>query len=215
MPSARITSASRSPLLVAIVCGITGSALGTQVAAESASASGGPGNKATSRVDFRINIPKFLRLQVGSAGSTVDQIGFAPTAQQLATAPASDVAGTGGSVTVKVQASPGADVVNLTYRTTDGTGVARASLSDGSNSVPWNTVRVATAGASAASLAHPGALADGSAAEVNVAAPLPKVAGIIDLNATWTYSWNDGGTAYPASGAGGYTGRVAYKLSTP
>jgi len=187
--------------------------------AESTSASGGSSGQTRSRVDFRIVVPKFLSLEVGTAGSTVDQIDLTPSSQQLATTPSTSVAGTGGqgggSVTVTVQASPGSDVVNLTYRTTDASGTASAALSDGTNVVPWTTVKVATGGANGASLAHPAALADGSTADVAVAAPVPKVAGIINLTATWTYSWDDASTVYPASAPGGYTGRVAYKLSTP
>ena len=187
--------------------------------AESASGSGGSGNGSAARVEFRISIPKFLRLQVGGAGATVDQISLAPATQQLATAPSAAVAGTGGqaggSVTVTVQASPGADEVNLTYRTTDAAGAGRPALSDGSSAVPWSTVKVTSGGANASSLTHPAALADGSVSEVSVAAPVPKVAGVINLSATWTYSWDDGSTIYPASAPGGFTGRVAYKLSTP
>lgn len=187
--------------------------------AESASASGGSGGHTASHVDFRIVVPKFLSLEVGTAGATVDQIQLAPASQQLATTPSTSVAGTGGqgggSVTVTVQASPGSDDVNLTYRTTDASGTASAALSDGTHVVPWTTVKVATGGSNAASLAHPTALEDGSASDVAVAAPVPKVGGIIDLTATWTYSWDDASTIYPASAPGGYTGRVAYKLSTP
>jgi hypothetical protein len=199
--------------------GLLAAVLPVPAPAETGNTAGGSAANATARVDFRVVIPKFLRLQVGSAGGAVDRIDMAPGPAQLATSPSTTVGGTGGlgggAVAVRVQAAPGPDVVNLTYRTTDETGAGRAALSDGANSVPWNTVKVATGGASAASLAHPVALADGSATEVGVVTPVPEVAGIIDLNATWTYSWNDGGVSFPASASGGYTGRVAYKLSTP
>ena len=188
--------------------------------AESTSAVGGAGASTSARLDFQLTIPKFLRLRVGSTAGTIDQITFSPTVAQLATSPSTVVSGAsgdlgGGAVTVRVQANPGTDVVNLTYRTTDSAGAARAALSDGTNTVPWSTIKVATAGADAASLTHPAALADGSAADVNVVAPVPKLAGAINLSATWTYTWNDGGVIYAASAAGGYTGRVAYKLATP
>lgn len=216
----RPTVARRSSFHRLALCGVLIAAWPASGAlAESASASGGSGGGATSRVEFRVVIPKFLSLEVGTAGATVDQIDLAPSSQQLATSPSTSVAGTGGqgsgSITVTVQASPGSDDVNLTYRTTDVSGAARPALSDGSNAVPWTTVKVATGGTNAASLAHPPALADGSTSEVSVAAPVPKVAGIINLTATWTYSWDDASTIYPASAPGGYTGRVAYKLSTP
>jgi hypothetical protein len=190
------------------------------VLAESTSAVGGAGASTSARLDFRLTVPKFLRLQVGTTAGTIDEIAFAPTVAQLATSPSTVVSGTGGdlgsgAVTVALQANPGADTVNLTYRTTDNAGAARAALSDGTNTVPWSTIKVATGGADAASLTHPAALADGSAADVNVVAPVPKVSGVINLSATWTYTWDDGGTIYAASAAGGYTGRVAYKLATP
>lgn len=185
--------------------------------AESSSALGGSGGNTSARLDFRLTVPKFLRLQVGTAAG-IDEIAFTPTVSQLATG--APIAGTGGdlgsgAVTVAVQANPGADTVNLTYRTTDNTGAALAALSDGVNTVPWSTIAVATAGANAAILAHPATLADGSAADVNVVTNIPKVAGAINLTATWTYTWNDGGIIYAASAGTGYAGRVAYKLATP
>ena len=186
--------------------------------AESTSAAGGSGGSTSARLDFRLTVPKFLRLQVGTAAGTIDEIAFAPTVSQLATG--APITGTGGdlgsgAVTVAVQANPGADSVNLTYRTTDNTGAALAALSDGANTVPWSTIAVATAGADAATLAHPANLADGSAADVNVVANIPKVSGAINLTANWTYTWNDGGVIYAASAGTGYTGRVAYRLATP
>jgi len=152
--------------------------------AESSSAAGGAGASTSANLDFRLTIPKFLRLQVGTAGATGN-----------------------GSVTVTVQANPNTDVVNLTYTTT------AAALSDGgTNTVPWSTIKVATSGADAASLTHPAALADGSAGDVNVVAPLTVTAGVINLSAVWTYTWDDAGTIYAAAA---YNGRVAYKIATP
>jgi len=182
--------------------------------AESSSAAGGAGASTSANLDFRLTIPKFLRLQVGTAGATIDRIDFTPTVSQLATTPSTVVSGTAasgdlgnGSVTVTVQANPNTDVVNLTYTTT------AAALSDGgTNTVPWSTIKVATSGADAASLTHPAALADGSAGDVNVVAPLTVTAGVINLSAVWTYTWDDAGTIYAAAA---YNGRVAYKIATP
>lgn len=177
--------------------------------AESTSAAGGSGASTSARLDFRLTVPKFLSLQVGSAGAgTIDTITFNPTVAQLGTGV--DIAGS--AVAVTVQANPGADTVNLTYRTTDAGGTGLAALSDGTNTVPWSTVGVTS---DSATLTHPANLADGSAADINVLAPVPKTAGVINLTANWTYVWNDGGTVYAGSAAGGYTGRVAYRLATP
>jgi hypothetical protein len=208
-----------SPLVLSGLIALVSPFVGSEALAGSTAGSAGSGGGGAVQVEFRLTIPKFLRLQVGSAGTAVEQISLAPAAQQLATSPSTLVSGAGGegsgAVTVKVQASPGADDVNLTYRTIDSSGTGLSSLSDGSNDVPWSTVKVSTGGAGAASLAHPASLGDASVSDVAVAAPVPKVAGIINLSATWRYSWDDGGTIYPASGTGGYRGRVSYKLSTP
>jgi hypothetical protein len=206
----------RNILAAAVGAALTLSAV--SALAESTSAAGGAGASTSARLDFRLTVPKFLRLRVGAAAGTINEIAFTPTVSQLATG--ASIAGAGGdlgsgAVTVSVQANPGADTVNLTYRTTDNTGAALAALSDGVNTVPWSTIGVATAGADAASLTHPANLADGSAADVNVVAPVPKVSGTINLSATWTYTWNDGGVIYAASAGTGYAGRVAYKLATP
>ena len=202
-----------------MLCGLLAGWAGERALAESVTASGGKGGAASARLEFRVHVPKFLLLQVGSAGATVNQIDLAPAPQQLGQTPSAEVGGTGGqgggSVAITVQGTPGTDTVNLTFRTTDSTGAARAALSDGAGTVPWSTVKVTTSGADATRLAHPSRLADGSVADVNVAAPVPKVAGVIDLKATWTYGWDDGSTIYPASASGRYTGRLAYKLSTP
>lgn len=202
-----------------MLCSLLAGWAGVPALAESVTAPGGRGGTASARVEFRVHVPKFLLLQVGSVGATVNRIDLAPAPQQLAQTPSAEVGGTGGqgggSVAITVQGTPGTDNVNLTFRTTDSSGAARAALSDGIGSVPWSTVKVTTSGADAALLAHPSRLADGSVTDVNVAAPLSKVAGVIDLKATWTYGWVDGSTIYPASASGGYTGRVAYKLSTP
>lgn len=216
-PIAVRDSSKLDPLMLCALLAATWT--GPDALAESATGSGGTGGVASARLEFRLNVPKFLRLQVGATGATVDQISMAPTPRQIATTPSTAVAGTGGqgggSVAIAVQATPGADAVNLTFNTTDATGAGRPALSDGASTVPWSTIKVSTSGADAARLAHPPTLADGSVSDVSVAVPVPKVSGIIDLRATWTYSWDDGGAIHPASGPGGYTGRVAYKLSTP
>ena len=177
--------------------------------AESTSAAGGTGGSTSARLDFTLTVPKFLSLQVGSAGAgSIDTITFNPAVAQLGTGV--DIAG--GVVAVTVLANPGADTVNLTYRTTDAGGTGLAALSDGANTVPWSTIGVTS---DSVILTHPGNLTDGSAADVNLLAPVPKTAGVINLTANWTYVWNDAGTVYAGSAAGGYTGRVAYRLATP
>jgi len=177
--------------------------------AESTSAAGGSGGSTAARLDFTLTVPKFLSLRVGSLGGTIDTITFAPTVAQLGTG--ANIAG--GVVAVAVQGNPGADTVNLTYTTIDSGGAPLAALTDtATNTVPWTTIGVTS---DSATLTHPATLVDGSAGDINVLAPVPKTAGVINLTANWTYVWNDGGTIFAGSAAGGYTGRVRYQLATP
>jgi hypothetical protein len=163
---------------------------------------------ATARVDFSVIVPKFLSLRVGSTAGTIDSISFTETAAQVGTN--ASVAGVGGDlgagqVTVQAQGNSLGGAATLTYRTTDGAGAARAALSDGTNTMPWSTIKVASTG----SITHPAALADGSASAIAVAT---LSTGVFNTSANWTYSWQDGSTVYAAST---YTGRVAYSLVQP
>jgi hypothetical protein len=177
----------------------------TSTFAESSSVPGGAGASTQANLNFSLTIPSFLRLQVGSAGS-VDTIDFSPAIADLATSPSTIVAGSagdlgGGKVTVKLQGNPGTATATLTYRTTV------AALSDGgTNSVPWSTIKVAYT-----VVPHPAALADGSGSDQTVTT-VTTTGGVFNESGTWTYTWDDGGTIYPA---GTYTGRVAYKLAAP
>jgi hypothetical protein len=169
-----------------------------------------PANSVSVNLNFSLVIPKFLCLQVGSTGGTINSISFNPTAAQVGTG--ADIAGVGGdlgggSVTVLAQGNTGTGFGSLTYRTTTSGGAALAALTNGSQTIAWSTIKVASTGS--ASIAHPVALADASASAVTISSALPTV---FNVSATWTYVWNDGGTVNPAST---YTGRVAYSLSQP
>lgn len=163
---------------------------------------------ATARVDFSVVVPKFLSLRVGSTAGTIDSISFTETAAQVGTnASVAGVGGdlTAGQVTVQAQGNSLGGAASLTYRTTTAAGAALAALSDGTNTMPWTTIKVASTGA----ITHPAALADGSASAVTVAA---LATGVFNSSGTWTYSWQDGNTVYAAST---YAGRVAYSLVQP
>ncbi len=168
---------------------------------------------ATAHVDFSVTVPKFLSLQVGTSGATVDSITFTETAAQVGTNAA--VAGVGGDltagkVTVSAAGNSLAGAATLSYSTTTAAGAALAALSDGAgHTMPWTTISVASTGAAA--IAHPATLADGSAAAVTVSNTLGGT-GAFSTAGTWTYSWADGGTVYPAAT---YQGRVAYSLTQP
>jgi hypothetical protein len=169
-----------------------------------------PGKTASVNLNFSLVIPKFLCLQVGSTGGTVNTISFSPSAAQVGTGV--NISGTGGdlgggAVTVLAQGNTGTGLGTLVYSTTNAAGTPLAALTDGTRTIAWSTIKVASTGS--ASIAHPATLTDASGSPVTISAALPTV---FNVSATWTYSWNDGGVVNPAST---YTGRVAYSLSQP
>ncbi len=153
----------------------------------------------TARVDFQIQIPKFLALQVGSAG-TIDQITFTPTATELLNATA--VGGTGGNL--------GAGAVSTRVRANNGNVslVANsAPLTNGlGDSIDWAEVDTVS---SSAALPAP-VLVNGLGASVPLTANLAG-GRVTDLSANWTYSFLNS-TVVPV---GTYTGQVTYTASMP
>jgi hypothetical protein len=169
-----------------------------------------PGKTASVNLNFSLVVPKFLCLQVGSTGATVNTISFNPTAAQVGTGV--NVSGTGGdlgggAVTVLAQGNTGTGLGTLVYSTTNAAGTPLAALTDGTRTISWSTIKVSSTGS--ALITHPATLTDASASPVTISAALPTV---FNVSATWTYSWNDATVVYPAST---YAGRVAYSLSQP
>ncbi|HUJ01478.1 MAG TPA: hypothetical protein VLY46_14660, partial [Usitatibacter sp.] len=62
--------------------------------AESTTVTGAGALNATAHLDFSVVIPRFLSFRVGTAGATIDQITFSPSAAALGNS--TPVAGTGG-----------------------------------------------------------------------------------------------------------------------
>lgn len=154
------------------------------------------------RVDFQIQIPKFLGLQVGSLLTTVDQVTFAPTATDLLNGSA--VAGTGGNlgggaVTARVRGNNGN--VSLTANT------AAALSNGGGDTIPWT--QITTASSNAGGLPAP-TLVTGLSGSVAVTANLAG-GRVTDQSANWTYSFLNS-TVAPV---GTYTGQVTYTASMP
>lgn len=173
--------------------------------AESSLATGNGQLNTTARVDFQITIPKFVALQVGTAGAAIDLITFALTPAQ-AQAPGTPVAGTGGDV--------GAGAVTARVASNGGTvGLAAATLGPLGNgagdTINWTEI---TTTSSNASLPAP-VLANGTSAAVNVVA----TGGVVLQTATWTYQYQNS-AAVPAGTYGGVNvnnGRVTYTASIP
>jgi hypothetical protein len=155
----------------------------------------------TARVDFQIQIPKFLTLQVGSAGATIDTITFAPTATDLINGTAVD--GTGGNagpsgVSTVVRGNNGA--VSLVANTT-------GPLLSGLDSIDWSQI---TTTSSSAGLPAPSIVTGGPGTTASVTANLAG-GRVTNQSATWTYQFLNS-TVAPQ---GTYTGRVTYTASMP
>ena len=166
---------------------------------------------ATARVDFTIIIPKFVSLQVGTAGvGSVDLITFTVPAASIG-AGGAGIAGTGGDltggvVTAKVTGNNGQ--VTLTATAAAG-GLVNATA----DTIPFSQITtVATVNTSATALAAP-VLTNGTSANV-----LPALTGkITNQDAKWTYNYAN--SAVVAAGTyGGINvngGRVTYTASMP
>lgn len=162
--------------------------------AESNVATGGAANAggagASARLNVSITIPRFISLQVGTAGTNnVDTVSFVLSDTQAATTGA--VTATAGSpVSVALRSNVGS--VDLE--------ASGGNLSDGSNNIPLTDLAVATTG----NLAHP---AFGGSVTV---APNNGPA-VINRSGTWAYTYNHDASRP----AGTYTATVTYTASAP
>jgi hypothetical protein len=182
---------------------------------------GGAGATATARLDFQITIPKVLFLQVGTGtvqkdNSTVDLIDFSVPAANLgddtdvsATAGSGDLGN--GAVRVRVMGNGGD--VQLTATTS-------GALSNGTESIPWSEIKVASTapgapatGYSAAVIPHPAIPSTGTGAPSTVS----STKGVIRQEGVWTYTYDNAGV-YAAGTYGGVNknnGRVVYTATLP
>jgi hypothetical protein len=155
---------------------------------------------AVARLDFSIAIPKIVFLQVGTGtlfvdDTTIDVITFNVPAANVGDG--SNIAGTGGNlgsgqVTMRVIGNNG----NMSL------GVAGpvAGLDSAGDKIPWSEILVAAGGTAPAHPAINGA-----------ASTLVAVNKVVNLNGTWTYTYDNVGTY----AAGTYTGRLTYTATVP
>lgn len=163
-------------------------------------------NSASANLDFQVNIPGIVFLQVGTGAfrqdnTTIDTLIFSPSAADILDE--QPVAGTGGDltngrVTVRVWGNAGP----LTLAST------ASDLSDGNGrTIPWTEIAVT---ASNTNLPHPTFDADG-----NMSAQLGTLGGgnspITNLSGEWTYAYQN--TTEPRRGQ--YNGTVTYTVSAP
>jgi hypothetical protein len=175
--------------LLALLVGLGG---GQAVWAESNLAVGG---SATARLDFSINIPTILYLQIGTVGAVVDVVSCT----------LSDVPGTGA----KAMTSSGANPVPVRVSAMVGAGAAVRLLANSSTPlnfgggltpIPFDQISWVAAGAFASGTFNN-----------NAAQVLDTFAG--SGNRTGTYTFSYANANYYDSGI--YTGRVTYTLSSP
>ncbi|GGA70338.1 hypothetical protein GCM10011521_05590 [Arenimonas soli] len=155
---------------------------------------------ANADLDFEIVIPRFLYLQVGSAGTTVDTVTFdlsgvasiADVDSQIGNGTAVD-----GDITVGVRLVSNAGDVDL-EAVGSGTG-----LTNGTETIPWSQITgtAATGGATGLDVPVVGA----------AAVTIPATNGVVNRSDTWSFDYeNDllvsGGT---------YTGTVTYTATAP
>jgi len=167
------------------------------------------GTGASVNLDFQIVIPQFILFRVGSSGAAIDQIGFAPTADQVANA-TPGIAGTGGDVgsgTVTVRLVSNAGGVDITETNNSG----GSGLTDGSgHSISYGQINTAT---NDGNLSAP-SLSDASSNSVSI---LPTSGNITVRQAQWTYTYDNPATIPEAGTYGGLAngGRVTYTAAIP
>jgi hypothetical protein len=166
----------------------------------------------TAHVDFSVVVPKFVSLQVGTAGSGIDGITF--TVPGLTVGNGTAVAGvggdqTGGVVTAILKGNNG----NITL-----TSVTGGALSDGAAGDTLSFTQISTtAGVRTAALPvlQPPPLGDGVAGTGTVTVTATNK--IVNSDAKWTFSYLN--TAIPAAGTYGgvntNNSRVTYTASMP
>ena len=183
--------------------------------AESTFVTGAGALTASARLDFQINIPKFLYVRVGTGtnaatNATIDLISF--TVPVANVGDSSVIAGVGGdlaagTVTARVQGNNGA----ITFGSTT-TGPLNNATGD---TISYGQIATAVAtNTSATALAHP-TLVDGATTNV---ALVPNVGTKgTNLDAKWTFTYRNQFIVPPGTygGVGINGGRVTYTASMP
>lgn len=189
-------------LAAAVVVG-TLLSLGGVAHAESDFQTGAGALNANARLDFRIVIPKFVRFQVGSAGTVVDLVEFSTPAANVGDG--SDIARTnGGTVPVLLQSNNGS--VSLTATT-----LGQLNNGAGEN-ISFDEILSTS---SDPSLNVPVLVDGGTSAAVTVT---PNVGTrVINRTANWSFAYSNTNFV----GAGSYggvnvnNGRVTYTAALP
>lgn len=188
-------------VMVIGLCYANSASAESDVATGAAAQSAGAG--ASARLNFQIEIPRFIYLRVGQAGLGIDTVRFDPTAEQVAEGTAG-ITGTAGSGSVYVSLISNAGGVTITPTNSNGNG-----LSDGGatpNYISYGQIETAS---NVGALQAP-ELTNAGGTSVSIT---PNIsANVTNISATWTYTY-DNPTDPPAAGT--YTGQVTYTAAIP
>jgi hypothetical protein len=173
-------------------------------------AAGSGGGGTSVNLDFQIVIPQFLFFRVGSANAFVNQIEFTPTGDEVANATAGigATAASGdlgsGSVTVSIVSNATSAVDSVVITETND--FMTFGLTDGSGN--WISYNQINTGSNNGLLPAPD-LSDSSSNSVTIA---PNVGNITNIQAQWTYTYDNPATI-PVAGT--YGGQVTYTAAIP
>ncbi len=198
MKASKLTKIALAVALATPVAAMAGSDITTGVGAITA----------TVNLDFRIIIPKFVFLQVGTGtlladNAAIDVVEWTPTVAQLGTGP---LAANSGVVTARIIGNGGVITVNSN---------TPGPLSNGAgDTIPYTDIS-----ATSSDFAHP-AFAGVGLGTATVTVPNIVPLKVTDRTATWTFSWANGavipaGTYGDIANAGANNSRVIYTASTP
>lgn len=200
--------------LTAALCGLCLCALHGAAQAERTTATA-PGTLSTqARLDFTINIGKFIYLQVGTTGATINTVGFALT-PSIPAVPTTPVGGNSRPVTWNGAApdfvvTPSGNVLPVTVRSNAGQVTLRVTAgtppTSGANTIALSQI---TVGSSDAGLPAPPL--DGSSS-VNVSGTSSANL-VTERSANWTFSYAPTPATSPVAGV--YTGQVTFTASAP
>jgi hypothetical protein len=166
----------------------------TPAFAESQFVTTGTPTIANARLNFQINVPRFLEFRVGSAGTTVDTVVFNVAAANVGNGTAVD-----GDITVGVLLRGNGGAISLTADTT------ADPLNSGADAIPFSAI---TTNLDAGTINAP-VLADGASAPVVV--PVSSGTRVTNRTATWSYDYANTAVV----GAGTYAGQVVYTATMP
>lgn len=150
---------------------------------------------ANARLNFQVNVPRFLEFRVGSANAVVDTVVFDVAAADVGNA-AAPVA---GDITVDVALRGNGGAISLSADT------SADPLNSGADTIPFSAISTTL---DAGTINAP-VLTDGASAPVAVA--VTSGTRVTSRTATWSYEFNNAAVY----GAGTYAGQVVYTATMP